>query len=69
MLVEFDLAMLVLRVGIGLVFVAHGLQKAFGWWGGPGWQGFKGFVAYLGRSRHRRGPRSRCWPSSAAAWP
>jgi putative oxidoreductase len=46
--VEFDIAMLVLRVGIGVIFVAHGLQKAFGWWGGPGWEGFKGFIAYLG---------------------
>lgn len=45
---DFDIAMLVLRIGIGLIFVAHGLQKAFGWWGGPGWQGFKGFVAFLG---------------------
>ena len=45
---DFDIAMLVLRVGIGLIFVAHGLQKAFGWWNGPGWEGFKGFVAYLG---------------------
>jgi putative oxidoreductase len=46
--VDFDLAMLVLRVGIGTIFVAHGLQKAFGWWDGPGWQGFKGFIAHLG---------------------
>jgi uncharacterized membrane protein YphA (DoxX/SURF4 family) len=30
--VDFDIAMLVLRVGIGSIFVAHGLQKAFGWW-------------------------------------
>ena len=45
---EFNIAMLVLRVGIGTIFVAHGLQKAFGWWGGPGWQGWKGFIAYLG---------------------
>lgn len=45
---DFDLAMLALRVGIGVMFVAHGLQKAFGWWGGPGWEGFKGFVGYLG---------------------
>ena len=45
---EFDIATLVLRVGIGTIFVAHGLQKALGLWGGPGWEGFKGFVAYLG---------------------
>lgn len=45
---DFDIAMLVLRVGIGTIFVAHGLQKLFGWWGGPGWEGFKGFIAYLG---------------------
>ncbi len=45
---DFDLAMLVLRVGIGAIFVAHGLQKALGWWGGPGWDGFKGFIGYMG---------------------
>ena len=45
---DFDIALLALRVGIGTIFVAHGLQKMFGWWGGPGWQGFKGFIAYLG---------------------
>ena len=45
---DFDIAMLVLRVGIGTIFVAHGLQKLFGWWGGPGWEGFKGFIGYLG---------------------
>jgi putative oxidoreductase len=45
---DFDIAMLVLRVGIGTIFVAHGLQKAFGWWGGPRWEGWKGFVASLG---------------------
>ena len=45
---DFDIAMLVLRVGIGTIFVAHGLQKLFGWWGGPGREGFKGFIGYLG---------------------
>ncbi|MEA2651434.1 MAG: hypothetical protein QOI85_1155, partial [Chloroflexota bacterium] len=34
---DFDIAMLVLRIGIGTIFVAHGLQKLLGWWGGPGW--------------------------------
>ena len=46
---DFDIAMLVLRVGIGSIFVAHGLQKLLGWWEGPGWQGWKGFIrGYLG---------------------
>jgi putative oxidoreductase len=46
--VDIDIAMLVLRVGIGIIFVAHGLQKLLGWWDGPGWQGWKGFIGYLG---------------------
>jgi putative oxidoreductase len=46
--VDFDMAMLALRVGIGIIFVSHGLQKLLGWWGGPGWQGWKGFIGYLG---------------------
>ena len=45
---DFDIAMIVLRAGVGTIFVAHGLQKLLGWWGGPGWEGWKGFIGYLG---------------------
>ncbi|HET8786433.1 MAG TPA: DoxX family protein [Candidatus Limnocylindrales bacterium] len=31
-----DLAVLILRLAVGLTFAAHGAQKAFGWWRGPG---------------------------------
>jgi putative oxidoreductase len=33
---NFDLALMILRLAIGLTFAAHGAQKAFGWWQGPG---------------------------------
>ncbi|MGI5404307.1 DoxX family protein [Streptomyces sp. CA-135486] len=34
-----DLGLLVLRVGTGAVLAAHGTQKLFGWFGGPGLEG------------------------------
>jgi putative oxidoreductase len=40
--------LLFLRVVIGLVFFAHGAQKLFGWWGGPGMQGTKGWLGSMG---------------------
>jgi len=43
-----DLGLLVLRLVIGLVFAAHGAQKAFGWWGGPGWAGWTGALRHMG---------------------
>src|SRR5579883_2939309 len=35
---------LLLRVVIGLTFAGHGTQKLFGWWGGPGRQGVRGWL-------------------------
>src|SRR5687768_18450234 len=45
---SFDLGLLILRVLIGLVFIGHGGQKLFGWWGGPGLKGFTGWMAAMG---------------------
>jgi putative oxidoreductase len=35
-----DVALLLLRLAVGLTFAAHGAQKAFGWWSGPGMDGW-----------------------------
>jgi putative oxidoreductase len=35
----FDIAMLVLRTGLGLVVIGHAVQKLFGWLGGHGLAG------------------------------
>ena len=43
-----DLALLVLRVVVGLLFVAHGAQKLFGAFGGGGLDGTAGMFDNIG---------------------
>lgn len=43
-----DSGMLVLRMGVGLIFAVHGLQKVFGWWNGPGFQGWQAVMVRMG---------------------
>lgn len=43
-----DLGLLVLRIAVGGVLIAHGLQKLFGWWNGPGIDGFRQVLTEAG---------------------
>jgi putative oxidoreductase len=43
-----DLALLVLRVGVGIPFALHGAQKLFGWFGGGGLRATAAWFASLG---------------------
>jgi len=36
-------SLLIVRVVLGIIFFAHGAQKVFGWFGGPGLQGTIGY--------------------------
>lgn len=44
----FDAAILILRLALGIVFLAHGLQVAFGMLGGPGIKVFSEMLSGLG---------------------
>jgi putative oxidoreductase len=43
-----DLGLMLLRVGLGALLIAHGLQKAFGLWGGSGLNGVQQSLVDLG---------------------
>jgi putative oxidoreductase len=43
-----DAGLLLLGLTAGLTLAAHGAQKAFGWFGGPGMHGWTGAVAGMG---------------------
>lgn len=52
-----DLGLLVVRVVVGALLAAHGLQKLTGWFGGPGVAGHTDTLASLGYRR----PRELAW--------
>ena len=43
-----DIGLLIIRVVVGGLMFAHGTQKLFGWFGGHGIEGTKGFFGSLG---------------------
>ena len=42
-----DVGLLIVRVVVGVLFVLHGTQKLFGWFGGYGLEGTAGFMGQL----------------------
>jgi putative oxidoreductase len=53
--------LLILRLVVGIGLAAHGAQKLFGWWGGPGVRGLLGHLTHM---RFRPAP---LWVAGAIA--
>lgn len=47
-MITFAWLITLLRLLVGAIFIGHGAQKLFGWFGGPGMQGHRGFLESLG---------------------
>lgn len=43
-----DFGLLIIRLAVGLIFLGHGAQKLFGWFGGPGPVQFGEWLGTLG---------------------
>jgi putative oxidoreductase len=43
-----DTGLLIIRVAVGLIVAGHGAQKLFGWFEGPGIEGFAGMTSKIG---------------------
>jgi putative oxidoreductase len=54
--------LLLLRIAVCSIMTAHGAQKLFGWWGGPGMSGTAGMVSSLAY----RAPFLMAWGLAAA---
>ena len=48
MTTDTSLSQLALRIPVGIIFVAHGAQKLFGWFGGYGLEGTGQWMASIG---------------------
>ena len=62
-----DLGRTALRLVIGPLFVGHGTQKLFGWFGGHGLEGTGAFFEKLGLRPGKRHARRPARPRPAAA--